>query len=129
MKRVLHGRLDMGCPARSPEGGDVGRCVCVAVRQADDEMWLFCLCWAVLLVWMCKEGQVKEDLLQKIFRNAKDELSQVGTYHLLQASFRLSTAAVSPNTGPFAAVLVQKYTQCNSKQCTYNIIDKLIILL
>ena len=76
---------------------------------------------------MCKEGQVKEDLLQKIFRNAKDELSQVGTYHLLQASFRLSTAAVSPNTGPFAAVLVQKYTQCNSKQCTYNIIDKLIL--
>ena len=55
---------------------------------------------------MCKEGQVKEDLLQKIFRNAKDELSQVGTCHLLQTSFRLSTAAVSPNTGPFAAVTV-----------------------
>ena len=84
------------------------------------------MCWAVLLVWMCKEGQVKEDLLQKIFRNAKDELSQVGTGHLLQTSFRLSTAAVSPNTGPFAAVLVQKYTQCNGKQVY---IAKLIIII
>lgn len=32
---------------------------------------------AVLLGWMCKDGSVKEELLEKIFRHAKDELAQV----------------------------------------------------
>ena len=41
---------------------------------------MFCSCLLVVLGWMCKEGNVKEDLLQKIFRNAKDELSQVCMY-------------------------------------------------
>ena len=61
----------------------VGGCVVLTCCHAVPRVTLTCCCLAVYIVhavllgWMCKDSSVKEELLEKIFRHAKDELAQV----------------------------------------------------
>lgn len=65
----------MDCPTHLHEGGDVGRCVCgvcVAVRQADDEMWP-----SVHVGQYCWSGCARKAKSKRIFYRRYSEMRKM----------------------------------------------------